>query len=248
MDNAGCHPEDLVKKYSNIKVVFLPPNTTSVIQPLDLRIIKKFKVHYRLLLLLHVLAKIDEADCSSAHSIVKSVTILHAIRRISQAWEQVKSDTICKCFRKAGILDHDHQVVSRIGTDDPFADIPEEDDLSTDRLELSNLIGRVLPTDTCTVDEFINVDNNQDICYEMFDGDDWESEFFANKGNLDQPVEVEADDDSDSEVDNGDEDNVVTTVQKIISLREVVTHLEDIQFNYNNYNNYYTVVIIAWLT
>ena len=92
IDNAGCHPEDLLEKYSNIKVVFLPPNTTSVIQPLDLGIIKTFKVYYRKLLLQHIIDKIEE--CSTASEIVKSVNVLVAVRWVARAWESVSSDTI----------------------------------------------------------------------------------------------------------------------------------------------------------
>ena len=47
LDNTPVHPENLLGKNSNIKIVFLPKNTTSRLHPLDAGIIKNFKVKYR---------------------------------------------------------------------------------------------------------------------------------------------------------------------------------------------------------
>ena len=57
LDNAPVYPENLVGKYSNIKMVFLPKNATSCLQPLDAEIIKNLKVKYRKNLLRHVIAR-----------------------------------------------------------------------------------------------------------------------------------------------------------------------------------------------
>ncbi|XP_037887184.1 tigger transposable element-derived protein 1-like [Glossina fuscipes] len=43
VDNAPGHP---CLEHPNVQVVFLPPNTTSLIQPLDQGIIATFKKHY----------------------------------------------------------------------------------------------------------------------------------------------------------------------------------------------------------
>ena len=47
LDNAPCHPPTLKGMFSNIRVEFLPKNTTSRTQPLDAGIIKTWKVYYR---------------------------------------------------------------------------------------------------------------------------------------------------------------------------------------------------------
>lgn len=112
LDNAGCHPHELKEKYSHIKLIFLPPNTTSKLQPLDLGIIQNFKVHYKTYLLRYVLSKIDHTTLTGAE-IVKTIDVLKAMRWVAQAWASVKPDTIVKCFRKGGILTAESVVVAR---------------------------------------------------------------------------------------------------------------------------------------
>ena len=131
MDNAPCHPEGICDKFSHIKVVFLPPNTTSRLQPLDLGIIQAFKLKYYKRLLTHVVSKVDE--CSSATEVCKSVDILQAIRWTAMAWNEVSQSTIVKCFIKAGILKAEGEtnaVEAAAGEDvDPFVEL--DSDIST---------------------------------------------------------------------------------------------------------------------
>ena len=166
MDNAACHPQDLKGKYSNIKIIFLPPNTTSQLQPLDLGIIQNFKVHYRKFLLRFVISKIDETT-ESASEIVKSVDVLKAIRWVAESWDAVKKETIIKCFRKSGVIGSDFTVVGRSCEDhDPFDDVDAQEELDT-------LVGQVCPLAArCPVDEYINGDNNMAICVQY--DEDWE--------------------------------------------------------------------------
>ena len=50
MDNAKCYGCENISSLSNVKVHFLPPNTTSHFQPLDQGIIYSLKAQYRKLL------------------------------------------------------------------------------------------------------------------------------------------------------------------------------------------------------
>lgn len=213
LDNAGCHPEDLKDHFSNIKIIFLPPNTTSKLQPLDLGIIQNFKMHYRTLLLRFVLSKIDE--CETASEITKSITVLHAIRWIAQAWEAVRPETIKKCFRKGGVLDQSLAVVSRASSD-PFEDI--DTDTSTNTQEIADLIHQ-LHVD-CSAAEYISGDDDLPVCSD-FDNDHWEEEFFSTM--LPSTSTDSVDSDFEEEID------IDLPAPKIKNLGEAIRCLEDVQ-------------------
>ena len=74
IDNCGAHPD---VQLNNVAVEFLPPNTTSRLQPLDAGIIKTVKSIYRKHLLRHVLFRMDEV--TTASQLAKCVNVLDAI-------------------------------------------------------------------------------------------------------------------------------------------------------------------------
>ncbi|XP_006001587.1 tigger transposable element-derived protein 4 [Latimeria chalumnae] len=105
VDNCPAHP---TVKLNNIKMMFLPPNVTLLIQPCDQGIIRTLKAHYCRLIMSKLLATIDAADCElSADKLAKKIDILDAMLLIKEAWDSVTSGTIVNCFRKSGFLKDD---------------------------------------------------------------------------------------------------------------------------------------------
>ena len=100
LGNAPCHPETIQQSLSFIKLVFLPKNTTSKLQPVDAGIIRNLKAKYRKRLIKHVVSLLDGENTASA--IIKSVTVLDAIRWLKLSWDEVNENTIRNCFQKCG--------------------------------------------------------------------------------------------------------------------------------------------------
>jgi hypothetical protein len=57
----------------NITILFLPPNTTSLIQPLDAGIIANFKLHYRRMCLDWLLPKVQAGSTEDLSKVVPNV-------------------------------------------------------------------------------------------------------------------------------------------------------------------------------
>ena len=98
MDNATCHSTSA--KLKNVKLIFFPPNTTSLSQPLDQGIIQNFKIRYRRLVLAHILSEIEKISC--AEELSKKITALDSIMWIKAAISQIKDSCVSNCFCKAG--------------------------------------------------------------------------------------------------------------------------------------------------
>ena len=80
-DNATSHVTDNIALQS-VRILFLPPNTTSEIQPMDAGVIASFKAHYRAQFLKWKL-KLLEKECYS------KCNILQALQFIAVAWEKI---------------------------------------------------------------------------------------------------------------------------------------------------------------
>ena len=216
LDNAACHPPECQTKYSNVRLLFLPPNTTSKLQPLDLGIIQNFKVHYKKSLLRYVLAKIEESDTPS--DVIKSVTILTAIRWVAKAWRDVQPDTIIKCFRNAGVLSSDMTVV-RVDEADMFTDLGDENDLA-------QLMQETVGSEGCNVAEYIQGEENVPVCFEA-DDENWEDNFMQSldQANHSDVVEIDSDSEDEDEVQGNNEEREIATK----SFGEAMTSLEDVE-------------------
>jgi hypothetical protein len=144
MDNCPAYPK--VENLSNVTVKFLPPNVTSVLQPLDQGIIKNFKALCRKLLLTCVVANSNNFQSITEFS--KSINVLHAVLWIADAWVKVNPESVTKCFAKAGF------VFNCFASD-------QQENMTEDllRLKIDSLLDP-LPSCKVTSSEIIEMDND----------------------------------------------------------------------------------------
>ncbi|XP_066261172.1 tigger transposable element-derived protein 1-like [Euwallacea similis] len=95
VDNAPGHP---CLEHPNVQVVFLPPNTISLVQPLDQGIIAIFKKHYVKLTFSFILKKLEN-DGISLTEVWKKFSILDCINHVTAAIAPLKQHTLNSCWK-----------------------------------------------------------------------------------------------------------------------------------------------------
>lgn len=101
LDNAGTHPHELeCEDAPGIKLLFLPANVTSLIQPMDQGVIECMKRRYRRKLLSEILGKMD-TDSVDLISALKQINIKDVIYMTAESYNEIPSTTLVKSWRKA---------------------------------------------------------------------------------------------------------------------------------------------------
>jgi len=149
MDNFSAHLSavealSLQEPLKNTMVCWLPPNTTSLYQPLDQGIIRTFKAHYRRRWLFYMCEQFE-----ASKNPLQTVTVLKAIQWSIQAWQALSATTITNCW-------YHSQLIPR-GTEA----IPSIEDLMAEPVqEASSLVQRLLDQrnvhDIMSIHSFLN--------------------------------------------------------------------------------------------
>ncbi|GFX42882.1 tigger transposable element-derived protein 1 [Trichonephila clavipes] len=92
---AASHPQ---LEHPNVQLVFLPPNTTNLIQPLDQGIIATFKKYYKTTYKF-ILNKLEN-ESLTVKDVRKQVSIFDCLIHVASASAQIRPRTLNACWKK----------------------------------------------------------------------------------------------------------------------------------------------------
>ena len=161
LDNCSAHPKT-VSGLKSVRMFFLPPNCTSVLQPMDQGIIRCFKHHYKT-----AINKMNKEALDNGTEF--SLSLLKALREAQCAWAKVTPETISNCWL--------HMAFGEYGSPKEFI-APENDQpgLSTDEFEEfvhidDELITSDIPSDEDIVQEVRGIQNEEESDQEEGEGE-----------------------------------------------------------------------------
>ena len=117
VDNCPVHPS--IDNLVSTELIFLPPKTTSMIQPTDQGVIRSLKAHYKTISIKKLIEAIEKKKP------LPEFSILDAMQMLDVAWGKITTKTVVNCFEKAGIS-KDKQSEALLDAYDPFKDLQKQ--------------------------------------------------------------------------------------------------------------------------
>ncbi|KAH9071741.1 hypothetical protein Ae201684P_022188 [Aphanomyces euteiches] len=112
LDNASSHKIEEVE-LTHVRVLMLPPNATSALQPMDAGVIAAFKRYFKRKQLRHAIQRVNRVpddklkDFKKLGSKIYAVDQLTAMNWAKSAWDDVTPETIKNCWLHTGIVQAD---------------------------------------------------------------------------------------------------------------------------------------------
>ncbi|XP_041469439.1 tigger transposable element-derived protein 4-like [Lytechinus variegatus] len=194
VDNCPAHP---IVTLENTELVFLPPNTTSMTQPMDGGVIQNLKLHYR-----HILEsrRLAAAEMDTPFK----WDFLDANLALKAAWAKVTPATIVNIYQSVGFVCLDVEDGDQVSDDeaphepaheDPAHEAPHPipNPRETNR-EFRNIWDRLtdILANVPPLDDYIDVDNNIECHEELTDAEIVASIKTSPEDPEEDPVEDES--------------------------------------------------------
>lgn len=163
IDNAPAHPTDVDSLNDNIKVQFLPPNTTSLIQPMDQGVIATFKSYYVRRTFEKLLSAIDGTDEISIKEFWRNFNIKMAVDIIGDSWAEISPSCLNGVWKKIWptVVTSDVNVQIAVEKEtDVIADLANQVGFDVNKDDVSDLLNT--PTDDLSNEELIILDERND--------------------------------------------------------------------------------------
>ena len=152
MDNLKAHITgvEMAPPPPNVRIQWLPPNATSLYQPLDQGIINNLKHHYKKRWLQFMIQQYEQQI-----NPLQSMNLYFTVRWITRAWNHdVTNETIYSCFRKAKILPQQQPITL------PSAPLPDLTSLYQTAQRVGNIQGAI------SLEEFLNPEGENPVVQE----------------------------------------------------------------------------------
>ena len=109
-DNAPTHPPPTKPPIGYIgppppvldyvKLIYLPPNTTAWLQPLDAGIIRSLKAGYQRRFVKYIVDYFEKYG-----TVAPNLNVLQVIYMVAEAWDELPAQTIFHCWQKVGLVE-----------------------------------------------------------------------------------------------------------------------------------------------
>lgn len=167
LDNCTAHPSAEILEKDNVRVIFLPPNCTSLLQPLDQGILNSLKCIYKADFIRKCLG-----DCNAGTMEVfqKKFNIKDAVWSIASAWNGVKTETLANAWHR--LWPPSIFIAGENETEDfDGFRISQETKLIQELLDYAknsaNEVGKLI--DESVLDECLTVDKNLPVSLQLTD-------------------------------------------------------------------------------